>query len=486
METDIDDGVNINNNYSYPHWCNDYIYRMNDNINIINGKNHIKVKNKTISDNIYKCYKFTNKVDKPKLDKIELDKKFDYVTKVKQFRFYPTDKQIIILNKWFNECTNVYNKCVEYNNDDDTWFNMGHKKAKLDIFDILYGDDTKPCPYDILTDEVRIFCSNRKSCLTNKSNGNIRHFELGNKNTFKSQCLFIPKTAINKKEINGEMKGFIYKSHLGSLEGLENIPDKIERDCRILFDKIKKRYTLIVPVNIKKKKIKNIREEVVGIDPGEKIFLSYHSPNRFGHLGYNIRERILETEKKIRIFQRILSRCINRNKKKVNRNKIKKRIIKLYFRINNRVKDLHNKSALFLCKNFKRILIPVFQTQKMVRNEKYDLKGELNAINNIEGYDKMKNRLRSVTKKRRLNGRVKFVLNMLSHYKFRQHLINKANEYGCQIKVVTEEYTSKTCTKCLKISEKYNKRQKECDHCGYKIDRDVNGARNILLMNMKI
>jgi transposase len=120
----------------------------------------------------------------------------------------------------------------------------------------------------------------------------------------------------------------------------------------------------------------------------------------------------------------------------------------------------------------------------MVKNEKYDLKGELNAINNTEGHEKMKSRLRSVTKKRRLNGRVKFVLNMLSHYKFRQHLINKGNEYGCQIIEVTEEYTSKTCTNCLQISDKYTNRVKECTNCRYKIDRDINGARNILLMNM--
>lgn len=58
-------------------------------------------------------------------------------------------------------------------------------------------------------------------------------------------------------------------------------------------------------------------------------------------------------------------------------------------------------------------------------------------------------------KKNRLDERVKFVLMHLSHYKFRQQLINKSNEYGCEIIVVTEENTSKTCTKCGEMSKNY-------------------------------
>ena len=48
----------------------------------------------------------------------------------------------------------------------------------------------------------------------------------------------------------------------------------------------------------------------------------------------------------------------------------------------------------------------------------------------------------------------------------------------------TEEYTSKTCTNCLKIN--YNlgsDKTFKCPNCSLIIDRDVNGARNILLKN---
>lgn len=72
---------------------------------------------------------------------------------------------------------------------------------------------------------------------------------------------------------------------------------------------------------------------------------------------------------------------------------------------------------------------------------------------------------------------------MQSHYKFRQHLLNKGKEYGCEILVRGEEYTSKTCTRCGTISDNYIKREKICN-CGYKIDRDINGSRNILIKNI--
>jgi len=85
----------------------------------------------------------------------------------------------------------------------------------------------------------------------------------------------------------------------------------------------------------------------------------------------------------------------------------------------------------------------------------------------------------------KLDKRVKFVLLMLSHYKFRQHLIHKCIEYGCLLEIVTEEFTSMCCTKCGHLSNNYKGREKICDNCGFRINRDVNGSRDILLKNYK-
>jgi transposase len=48
----------------------------------------------------------------------------------------------------------------------------------------------------------------------------------------------------------------------------------------------------------------------------------------------------------------------------------------------------------------------------------------------------------------------------------------------------TEEYTSLTCTYCGYRSKHYNEREKECLKCKKKIDRDINGARNILIKTL--
>ena len=59
----------------------------------------------------------------------------------------------------------------------------------------------------------------------------------------------------------------------------------------------------------------------------------------------------------------------------------------------------------------------------------------------------------------------------------------KSKEYfGCNVLEVTEEYTSKTCGKCGFINKKLGANKIfNCNKCKLQIDRDLNGARNILL-----
>ena len=53
---------------------------------------------------------------------------------------------------------------------------------------------------------------------------------------------------------------------------------------------------------------------------------------------------------------------------------------------------------------------------------------------------------------------------------------------GCNVHVCTEEYTSKTCGLCGNINYRLGSNEiYECKKCNLKIDRDVNGARNIYI-----
>jgi len=89
-----------------------------------------------------------------------------------------------------------------------------------------------------------------------------------------------------------------------------------------------------------------------------------------------------------------------------------------------------------------------------------------------------------VNKKNKLNSFTKIRLLGLSHYKFKMRIksLLKTKIVDCQ-----EDYTSKTCTNCGWLNDKLrNKDIFDCLSCHLKIDRDMNGARNILIKNNKL
>jgi putative transposase len=123
-------------------------------------------------------------------------------------------------------------------------------------------------------------------------------------------------------------------------------------------------------------------------------------------------------------------------------------------KIRNLVDDLHRKLAKWLCEEHRFILLPKFETSRMVRCGR-----------------------RKITRKT-----VRAMLTW-SHYRFRQRLLAKAREYpGCHVVLVDEAYTSKTCGRCGRINDKLGgNKWFRCPSCGLECDRDLHAARNILL-----
>ena len=356
---------------------------------------------------------------------------------------------------------------IKRNNNE--YFDLNYKKSKLEVFKYLYNNNNKPAPYDILTDEVRSFCSNINSCKTNLKNGNINFFKLKPKNRLRGRSILIPHKSINKN-------GFFPKLLNGPINGFEKINvNLIQCDCRLIYDKYLNKYYIKCPIYKDIKNIKN-KKESVALDPGEKIFMSYYSFNDCGMIGYDIRNKILKYQSKIKQLQRIISK----NKKIKNKSRLIKRLRKNYLKIKFMVKELHNKTALYLVKNYKQILLPNFETSNMI-GKKY-IKNEIKNIKQLS-IENQKIYFRKLTKKVNLSKKVKFVLNSLSHYKFKQHLLHKSKEYGCNVKIVTEEYTTKCCSRCGYLSDVYINRIKKCSNCNLEINRDINGSRNILIKN---
>ena len=79
----------------------------------------------------------------------------------------------------------------------------------------------------------------------------------------------------------------------------------------------------------------------------------------------------------------------------------------------------------------------------------------------------------------------KRIAHKLKFYKFKQRLEYKCESTKTEYKEIDESYTSKMCSKCgylkedLGSSKIYN-----CDNCKIIIDRDINGARGILIKSL--
>ena len=120
--------------------------------------------------------------------------------------------------------------------------------------------------------------------------------------------------------------------------------------------------------------------------------------------------------------------------------------------------ELHNKKlARWLCENYRAILLPKFETSGMIR------RGQ-----------------------RKIASRAVRAMVTWSHYRFRQRLVAKSREYPwCAVVLCNEVYTSKTCTACGELNHSLGgSKVFHCASCGLGIDRDLNGARNILLRHV--
>ena len=121
-------------------------------------------------------------------------------------------------------------------------------------------------------------------------------------------------------------------------------------------------------------------------------------------------------------------------------------------RIKDLVSEVHRKSVNLLCSRYDLIFLPKFESSTMC---------------NRAG--------------RRISKKTARAMMTWSHFRFKELLKAKALETGSIVVDVTEEYTSKTCSCCGTINTRLGSSKVfRCSNCSTTMDRDVNGARNIL------
>ncbi len=338
----------------------------------------------------------------------------------------------------------------------------------------------KPAPDESLKAMIRMFCTHLSDNRDRKFRDKNFTFEMKYKDCLKSRILPIGFRNIC---VNG-----IFINSLGknTCQEFKKISNKYEfkNECILIHDKVFNNYYIQVTFKKEIKKIQN-RKKIGALDPGEKIFLTLYSLENHGKIGDDMRIKILKAGRRIRKLQSIIDKKKNEKGKKIkNKSKLKKEINKIYRRIKGYVNEIHKKAAKYLCENYENIILPEFETKPMISDNKE--KKEKERIAKIEEESKRKEEYLKLRKTVKISNEVKFVLQMQKHYSFKIYLKAKAKEYGTKVYNINEAYTSQACTNCGRLSKEYdNKRVKQCK-CGKKIDRDLNGSRNILIKSLRI
>lgn len=412
------------------------------------------------------------------LTDVSINNKFtDTSVKCHKVKMYPNCLQKQILDKWFQAYIKMYNKTLRlikdrYKNNNKTILNYhklrtsflkdnrttiinesqlsSYKDENGILHEIKY--DTKIYTH-MVDSAIRLACANYKSALTNYKYGRmsklfrVRYWRENKPIKF----IDIEPVYFRNNTIGGDRLGDLQIEEVninGKIFCLNDVATTYKSECKLRYDESTSEYTLHIQEKNKTKK-KNVidKEVIISLDPGIRTFMTGISDKSVTKIGTNVSSKIRAK------LNRLDS--INNNKKIPK--KIKKKNESLINKkITNLVDELHWKAINHLTNRYKNILIGDMS-----------VKGITNKNTSV---------LDKLTK--RVGYRLKF-------YEFRQRLKNKCDAHKIGYKVVDEKYTSKACSNCgnikddLGASKIYN-----CVNCKSEIDRDVNGARCILIKGL--
>ncbi len=351
------------------------------------------------------------------------------VQRSRKIRVYPNKEQKQILNNWFGASRFAYNKAVAFLKQPNT--KAQWKSIKTPLLHEM-PEWSKEVPYQIKSVAIRDCChavSNAKKKF--KQTGKFNEVRFRSKKRGDNN-LFIPQSAVSKDGV--------YYTILGKLKTAEPLW-KPNHDCRMFLEN--GRYFVSIPKDIFVKRPENQRLSACALDCGVRTFQTVFSKELILKVGEHDFQRIFR-------YCYALDKLVSR-KKKEKSNKFNKAMHRIRWRVHDLIDEIHNKLALTLCRMFDVIYIPIFETRYMV------------------------SKLKHKTSRAMLGW---------AHYRFKKKLKSKAEEYSCKVIDCTEEYTSKTCGNCGEISSIGGKEVWTCKHCGCVHDRDINGARNILLKQL--
>eukprot|EP00939_MAST-03C_sp_MAST-3C-sp1_P001308 g1308.t1 len=375
-------------------------------------------------------------------------------TKAIKVRVYPTPEQKKTLKKWFGVTRWTYNKCVEALRDKKRAYKLTEKQLRHRFMNKNHVKAwVTEVPYDVRENGLKDFTKARKSTYAKMEKRGEKvwsHFKF---RSFKDKS----ESIVVKKKHWGRKRG-AYAPLLGPdvLKGHVDLPEKLVCDSRLIRTRLG-HYYLCMPKPLDMVSDNQAppmkKHSTVALDPGVRTFMSGYDPDGTTfEWGKNDMSRVFRLCLALDRLQAKWTKVKHRQRYRM---KIAARRIRL--KIRNLVDEVHKKLSKWLCENYRCVVIPKFEVSGMVS------KG-----------------------KRKIASRTARAMCTWSHFRFRMRLMSKAREYPwCDIVETEEPYTSKTCGCCGEIHVKLGSSKTFCcPSCGATFDRDLNGARNILLRHL--
>ena len=372
--------------------------------------------------------------------------------KMMKIRILPNPRQKKILNIWFGVHRRFFNEAKIKSEKSKVYSfrKLRNSLRKNSKYVVPEKWDTGLIPPRIITGAIKDYCSAFKTGMSLFEKKLIKHFEIHKKRKKqRTQTLNLEKSCFGKDNIlfpNRKLLGDkglkftgTYKLKKKKIE-LKDIP--INHGCRISYNNEK--FYLLIPY-MKEEQKTEPKFNTISMDSGIRTFQTGYCPE--GHIveiGKNPIDKLRKQLNKIDILNKVWVEILHR------KGSMRKQR-RFYAKIKNKIDDFHWKTIKFLTSEYKTIIISDFKTKDILKLEE----------------------LRKISKR---------TLGLISHYKFRQRLIEKCMSRGNELHIQDESFTSKTCGKCGKINQLLgSSKEFICPFCGYDADRDVNAGRNILL-----
>jgi putative transposase len=344
----------------------------------------------------------------------------------RKIKIYPTPELKKMWNKWMAACRYCFNQAIAYQKENGK---MGKTKLRNIIMQSSLPEWVKETPCHIrqnaIFDAHQAYTAS-KDCKFRNCHAPRQTIKFNNRNF--SQGKWYPSVT----------KGLGFESS-------EPIPLKNSYATQLIKSKLGEWFAVFLN---EVEQAENSSNNIISLDPGVRTFLTGFDGQKFIEIGQKDMGRINRLCSYLDDLMSRISKSRGHQKAKM-----RKAASKLRTRIRNLVDECHKQTANYLVKNYGIILLPTFETSEMTK--------------------KNKRKIRTKTARQMLTW---------SHYRFKQVLKNKAELSGSKVIDVTEEFTSKTCTRCGHVHQKLGgSKIFKCPECGHTLNRDFNGALGIML-----